>query len=52
MYENRTVNPVEIVLRKGEGGWWGMVEGVNLIGVHHMHVWKYHSETSLKNYIC
>jgi hypothetical protein len=47
IYEYRKMKPVKIVLRREEGD--GMIQGVNLIGMHYMHVWKYHSETPLDN---
>jgi hypothetical protein len=47
MYENRTMKPVEIVLQSEEKGLGGGIEGVNLIEVHCMHVWKYQNETTL-----
>jgi hypothetical protein len=31
IYENRRMKPVEIVLRRGEGGRKRMMEGINLI---------------------
>jgi hypothetical protein len=42
MYENRTVKPVEIVLRWGEG-WGRMMRGVNLIKIHCKHICKCHN---------
>jgi hypothetical protein len=42
-YENRTIKPVEIVLRRGaemkknDGG-------LNLIKIHHKHIYKCHNE--------
>jgi hypothetical protein len=42
MYENRKMKPAEIVLR-GAGGGGAEMEGVNLIGVHRMHIWEYHN---------
>jgi hypothetical protein len=33
-----------------EGGGWGReIEGMNLIEVYFMHIWKYHNETPLYN---
>jgi hypothetical protein len=37
VYENRTMKPVEIVLRGGKGGCREMMEGVNLTKVHYKH---------------
>jgi hypothetical protein len=45
MYDNRTMKPVEIVLRRREEGRGEVVKGVNWIGIDQMHVWKYHNET-------
>jgi hypothetical protein len=47
MYENRIMKPIKIIFLKG--GWERRVEGVNLIKVHCLYVWKYHSETPLYN---
>jgi hypothetical protein len=45
IYEDRTMEPIEIVLRKGGEEW----EGLDLIRLHYMHIWKYHSEMPLCN---
>jgi hypothetical protein len=42
---------LEIVLRRGEGGWGRMMEGVNLIKIHYKHMCKCHNETPLYNYM-
>jgi hypothetical protein len=48
VFENRTIKPVEIVLRWGDGRGGSMMEG-NLIKVHCKHIWKCHNETPLYN---
>jgi hypothetical protein len=40
MHENRTIKPIEIVLKREGGRMRGMIEGVNLISVYYMHIWK------------
>jgi hypothetical protein len=44
VYENRTMKPVEIVLRMGAEGWGRMMEEVDLIKTHCKHVCKCHNE--------
>jgi hypothetical protein len=39
MYENRTMKPVEIVLRREEEAR-ASTKGMNLTGIRCMHVWK------------
>jgi hypothetical protein len=38
VYENKTKNPVEIVLRNGRGGYGRLMEEVNLIKIHCKHI--------------
>jgi hypothetical protein len=49
MYENRTMTPTEIALRRGDREQGGAREAVNLIRVDCVHVCKYHNEISLYN---
>jgi hypothetical protein len=49
MYENRTMKPIELVPRNGEGEEGSVMEGMGLIGVHCVHVQKHHNETPLYN---
>jgi predicted DNA-binding antitoxin AbrB/MazE fold protein len=44
MYENGIMKPVKIVFKRGKG-MIRVIEGVNLIKVHYVQVWKYHNET-------
>jgi hypothetical protein len=41
MSKNRTMKPVEIILRSGEWDTKGRERGVNLTIVHYIDVWKY-----------
>jgi hypothetical protein len=43
MYENRRVKPVEIVLRREEGGSRQKIEGINPTKIYCKHICKYHS---------
>jgi hypothetical protein len=43
------MEPVEIVLRKGEKEWERMMEGVNLVKIHYKHICECHNETPLYN---
>jgi hypothetical protein len=43
MYENRTMNSVEIILRKGGGGMRENDREVNLIKTCCNHIYKYHN---------
>jgi hypothetical protein len=45
VYENRTMKPVEIVLRSREGGSGRMMEEINLIKIYHKHICKCHNES-------
>jgi hypothetical protein len=45
MYEYGTLKPAEITLRRGRGKG-RIMEEMTQNSVHHMHIWKYHSETS------
>jgi hypothetical protein len=44
LHENRTMKPVEIVLKRGAGGWGKILEGVNLIKIYCKHICKCHNE--------
>jgi hypothetical protein len=46
--ETRTIKHFKIVL-KGDKWLERAIEGVNLIKVHYIHVWKYHNESSWYN---
>jgi hypothetical protein len=46
LYENKTVKPIEIVLRRGREGWGGMMKGMNLHKVCCKHIWKCDNEPS------
>jgi hypothetical protein len=48
MYENRTVKPVEIVLRSG-GGMRDNDGGVNPIKIYFKHIYKCHNVSPLDN---
>jgi hypothetical protein len=41
IYENRRMEPLEIVLRSGEGERGRMMEGVNPTKVYFEHIYKY-----------
>jgi hypothetical protein len=43
IYENRTMKPLEIVLRSGEGGEGRTMEGRNLTKIYCKHIYKYHN---------
>jgi hypothetical protein len=44
---NRTMKPVEVVLRRGDREPERGIKGVNLIEVQGLHVWKCYNETPL-----
>jgi hypothetical protein len=46
-HENRTMKPVEIVLRRGKAEEEVWLEGVNLINIHYKHICKYSNEIPL-----
>jgi hypothetical protein len=48
-YENRKMKPNKMFLKSGGRGDKKIIEVVNMIKVHYVHVWKYHSETPLYN---
>jgi hypothetical protein len=53
MNENRSMKPVEIILRRwGAEGGGRMMEGINLIKKHCNHIYKCHNEPSCTNNIC
>jgi hypothetical protein len=43
VHENRTMKPVDIVLRRGGRRLGRVTEGVNLIGEQRMSVWTHHN---------
>jgi hypothetical protein len=43
MYGNRTMKPVEIILRREEGRQGRVMEGLNVIKIYHKHIFKYHN---------
>jgi hypothetical protein len=45
LFANRTMNPVEIVLRRGYKERGRMMEGLSLTQIHCKHIWKCHNET-------
>jgi hypothetical protein len=49
MYENRKMTPIKVAFKREEKEIRKSRRRVNAIKVHHMHVWKYHSETLLHN---
>jgi hypothetical protein len=49
VYENRTLKPVEILLRKGRRRG-GRGEGVAVMKTYCKHIWKYHNVSFLYNY--
>jgi hypothetical protein len=52
MYENRRMKPVEIVLRRAEGGRRRMMEGVNLTTIYCKHICKYCNVSPCTTIIC
>jgi hypothetical protein len=60
MYENWLMKPVENIWKGGGRGLWGVIERLNLVKAHYIHIWKCHSDIPLlkrdkekeKNSIC
>jgi hypothetical protein len=50
--ENRIMNPVEIILRRGEGEWGGTMEGVSLIKICPKHICNYHNVSPYTTIVC
>jgi hypothetical protein len=42
-------SPLNLFLEGSTEEWGEMTEGMGLIAVHYVHLWKYHSEASLYN---
>jgi hypothetical protein len=43
MYEDKIMKPAKNCFKRGEGGFQRVIEGVNLIKTHCVHVWKYNN---------